>query len=124
MYHDQEKRRKDGWTRAGGRAGTCVVPSYNKSHDDCTISAKPNYKINDKRAAVTIFNKALQHHGQPKVQLKQNTSSNKLGDLVMQEYKPTSVDLLEVAQWSISCLLPVEDRECCAAAKLAIEYAN
>jgi len=42
----------------------------------------------------------------------------------MQEYKPTSVDLLEVAQWSISCLLPVEDRECCAAAKLAIEYAN
>ena len=25
---------------------------------------------------------------------------------------------------SISCLLPVEDRECCAAAKLAIEYAN
>ena len=70
VYHDQEKRRKDGWTPAGERSGTCVVPSYNKSHDDCTISAKTNYKINDKRAAVTIFNKALQHHGQPKVQLK------------------------------------------------------
>ena len=34
MYHDQEKRRKDGWTPAGGRAGTCVVPPYNKSHND------------------------------------------------------------------------------------------
>jgi len=39
MCHDQERRRKDGWTPAGGIAGTCVVPSYNKSKDDCTISA-------------------------------------------------------------------------------------
>jgi len=67
MYHDQEKRRKDGWTPAGGRAGTCAVPPYNKSHNDCTISVETNYKINDKRAAVTIFNKALQHHDSPKI---------------------------------------------------------
>ena len=63
MYHDQEMWRKDGWTPAVWRAGICVVPSYNKSKDDCTISMKPNYKINNRQAAGTIFNKALQHHG-------------------------------------------------------------
>ena len=63
MYHDQERRRKDGWTPDGGRAGTCVVPSYNKSKDDCTISIKPNYKVNNRQATVIIFDKALQHHG-------------------------------------------------------------
>ena len=49
---------------------------------------------------------------------------NKLGDLVMQGYKPTSLALLTVAHQKNSGLLPVEDRECLAAAKLAIDYAT
>ena len=67
---------------------------------------------------------ALVQHHQKTVELKKKLYSNKLGDLVMKEYKSTSIPLLKIAHKTITSLLPAEDGECFAAAKLAVEYAR
>ena len=42
----------------------------------------------------------------------------------MKEYQSTSIALLKIAHKTITNLLPAEDGECFAAAKLAVEYAR
>ena len=46
----------------------------------------------------SICNDALVQHDQEGVKLKPENILNKVGDLVMQEYKATSLELLKVAQ--------------------------
>ena len=73
---------------------------------------------------IEIFNKALVKHNQLEVKAMPKLLSNKLGDIVMQEYTPTSLTLLTVTHRTITTLLPVKDRECLSGAKLAIAHAT
>lgn len=125
LFLQQERLKKShGWQPSGPALGTYSDPSYNFVNDPCKIGTTNVYRVNDREKSIAVFNEALEQANQPPIEPKSKPRDNKLGDLVMAEYKKPSDDLLSIAQASISRIIPAEDRESLDVSKLAVRYAE